>query len=73
MIGEILKSLIGLFLDDGFLAVAVLSAVAFVGALLLTGMTPAWVGGLALALALPAALALSVVRTARHKRSFRDP
>ena len=66
MIGEIFSSLLGLFLDDGFLAVAVLAVVCVIGALMLTGAAPAWIGGLLLALALPAALALSVTRSARR-------
>jgi len=66
MIGEIFSSLLGLFLDDGFLAVSVLAVVCVIGTLMLTGAAPAWIGGLVLALALPAALALSVTRSARR-------
>jgi hypothetical protein len=58
MIGLALRQLIGLFVEDGFLALAILMIVA--AAVLLAGVAPAWVAGLVLALALPAALAASV-------------
>jgi len=61
MIGEIARQLIGLFVDDGFLAAAILAAVALVSALVLFGAAPTWLAGLMLTLALPAALASSVV------------
>ena len=66
MIGAIVAQLIGLFVDDEFLAAAILGAVALVSALALTAAAPAWVVGLLLTLALPAALAASVVRSARR-------
>ena len=66
MIGAIVKQLVGLFVDDGLLAAAVLCAVAVVSALKLSGAAPAWLVSLTLALALPAALAASVLRGARR-------
>jgi len=66
MIGAIVKQLVGLFVDDELLAAAVLCAVAVVSALKLSGAAPAWLVGLTLALALPAALAASVLRSARR-------
>jgi hypothetical protein len=67
MIVEIVRQLIGLFVDDGFLAAAILAAVAIASALALFGAEPAWLAGLILTLALPAALAASVVRSARRE------
>ena len=72
MIGEIFSSVIGLFVDDELLAVAVLAVVAIIGALVLTGAAPAWIGGFMLALAQPAALAASVTRSARRMRASRS-
>ena len=70
MIGAIVKQLIGLFVDDELLAAAILVAVGFVSVLKLSGMGPAWLAGLLLTLALPGALAASVLRSARRaKRS----
>jgi len=66
MIGAIVKQLVGLFVDDGLLAAAVLCAVALISALKLSGAAPTWLVGLLLALALPAALAASVLRSARR-------
>ena len=71
MIGAIVAQLVGLFVDDGFLAAAILAGVAVASALMLAA-APAWVVGLLLTLALPAALAASVVlgaRLARRERS----
>ena len=68
MSGAIVAQLIGLFVDDEFLAAAILAAVAVAGALALSAAAPAWVAGLILTLALPAALAASVVLSARHAR-----
>jgi hypothetical protein len=68
MIGEIVKQLIGLFVDDGLLAAAILCAVAVISALALSGAAPPWLVGLMLTLALPAALAASVWRSARQER-----
>jgi hypothetical protein len=60
MIGEIVKQLIGLFIDDEFLAAAILAVVAVAGALAFLGVSPTWLAGMILILALPAALASSV-------------
>jgi hypothetical protein len=68
MIGAFVQQLIGLFVDDGLLAVAILCAVGLVSALTLSGAAPAWLAGLLLTLALPAALAASVMRSARRMR-----
>jgi hypothetical protein len=67
MIGAIIKQLIGLFVDDELLAAAILVAVGFVSVLTLSGAGPAWLAGLLLTLALPAALAASVLRSARRR------
>jgi hypothetical protein len=67
MIGAVVKQLIGLFVDDELLASAILCAVALISALKLSGAAPAWLVGLMLALALPAALAASVLRSARRE------
>ncbi len=67
MIGAILRQVIGLFVDDELLAASVLCAVALIGALTLVRAAPAWVAGLLLALALPAALAASVLKSARRR------
>ena len=68
MIGAIAKQLIGLFVDDELLAATILCAVALIGALALSGVAPGWLVGLMLTLALPAALAASVFRSARRER-----
>jgi hypothetical protein len=60
MIGEIARQLIGLFVDDGFLAASILAAVAVATALVFFGTAPPWLAGLALTLALPVALAANV-------------
>jgi hypothetical protein len=66
MIGAIVKQLIGLFVDDELLAAAILCVVGFVSVATLSGAAPAWFAGLLLTLALPAALAVSVLRSARR-------
>ena len=66
MIGALVKPVIALFVDDELLAVSILCAVAVVGALTLAGAAPAWVAGLLLTLALPAALAASVLMSVRR-------
>jgi hypothetical protein len=66
MIVAAVKELIGLFVDDELLAVAVLCLVGFISVLTLSGAGPAWLAGLLLTLALPAALAASVLRSARR-------
>ncbi len=68
MIGEIVKQLIGLIVDDEFLAAAILAAVAVAGALAFLGISPTWLAGLMLTLALPGALAFSVLRSAWRAR-----
>jgi hypothetical protein len=67
MIGAVMKQLIGLFVDDELLAATILCAVVLVGALALFGVAPSWLVGLMLTLALPAALAASVLRSARRE------
>ena len=71
MIGAIVKELIGLFVDDGLLAAAILCIVVIVSALTLFGGAPSWLAGLLLALVLPAALAASVWRSARREKRSR--
>jgi hypothetical protein len=71
MIGAIVKQLIGLFVDDELLAAAILCVVALITALTLSGAAPSWVAGLLLTLALPAALAASVLRSARREKRSR--
>ena len=70
MIAAIVAQLVGLFVDDGFLAAAILAVVAVASALMLAD-APAWSVGLLLTLALPAALAASVVLGARLARRER--
>jgi hypothetical protein len=64
VIGAIAKPLIGLFVDDELLAATILCAVALIGASALSGLAPGWLIGLMLTLALPVALAASVLRSA---------
>jgi hypothetical protein len=66
MIGAAVKELIGLFVDDELLAAAILCVVGLISALALSGLAPGWLAGLMLALALPAALVASVLRSARR-------
>jgi hypothetical protein len=66
MISAALKELIGLFVDDELLAATILCAVALISALALSGLAPGWLVGLMLAVGLPAALATSVLRSARR-------
>jgi hypothetical protein len=68
MIGGIVKPLIGLFVDDGLLAVGILVAVAVIGLLTLLGALPTWAAGLLLAISLPATLAASVLMSVRRAR-----
>ncbi len=68
MIGQIVKQLIGLFVDDEFLAAGILATVACVGALALFAALPAWLAGLLLTLLLPAALAAGVLRSVSRAR-----
>jgi hypothetical protein len=71
MISAIIKELIGLFVDDELLAATILCAVALIAALALSGLAPGWLVGLMLALVLPAALAVSVLRSA-HRATPRE-
>ena len=66
MIGAVVKELIGLFVDDELLAATILCVVALISVLALSGVAPGWLVGLMLALALPAALVASVLRSARR-------
>jgi hypothetical protein len=68
MIGAVIKQLVGLFVDDEFLAAALLCIVAIVGALTLFDAAPSWVVGALLALAVPIVLAASVARSAWRDR-----
>ena len=68
MIGAIVAQLIGLFVDDWFLVAAILATVAVASLLALTVAAPPWVAGLILTVGLPAALAASVVVSARRAR-----
>ena len=67
MICAIVKPLIGLFVDDELLAATILSAVALISALALSGAAPGWLIGLMLTLALPATLVASVLRSAQRQ------
>jgi hypothetical protein len=67
MIAGIARQLIGLFVDDELLATTILCVVGVIGALALLGAAPAWLVGLLLTLALPAALVASVLRSARRE------
>ncbi|HEX9170909.1 MAG TPA: hypothetical protein VF886_18590 [Roseiarcus sp.] len=67
MIGAIVNELIGLFVDDEFLAATTLCSVVLISALALSGVAPGWLVGLMLLVALPATLAASVLRSARRK------
>jgi hypothetical protein len=66
MIGAIVEQLIGLFVDDELLAAGILVVVAVVALVTLIGAVPTWAAGLLLAVSLPAALAASVLRSARR-------
>jgi hypothetical protein len=68
MIGAIVAQLIGLFVDDGFLAVGILGAVAVIAFPVLLGALPAWLAGVLLTLSMPTALAASVARSALQAR-----
>jgi hypothetical protein len=69
MIGAIVSQLLGLFVDDEFLAAAILVVAALASVLALTGAAPAWFAGLLLTLGLPASLAASVLARARRGQS----
>lgn len=61
----ILKELFGLFVDDGFLALAVLIAIVVIGGASLLGWLTGAVTGLLLVIAVPGILIISVVRGVR--------
>ncbi|RUP10246.1 hypothetical protein [Hyphomicrobium sp.] len=63
---EILFSLIGLFLDDEFMAVAILAVVGATAFLTVGLGVPAWWAGAFLLLSMVLVLAGSVLRTARR-------
>ena len=67
-----MKELLGLFVDDEFLAAAILAVVAAAAALARLGAWPALVGVL-LVVALPATLAAGVARTVWNARERRAP
>ena len=69
MIGEIARQLVGLFVDDELLAAAILASVGIIALLTVFGGMPAWTAGLLLAVCLPAALAASVLRSARRAQT----
>jgi hypothetical protein len=71
MINAIIKELIGLFVDDELLAAAILCTVALITALALSRLTPSWLVGLLLAVALPATLIASVLRSVRRETRSR--
>ena len=64
MIGAIARQLVGLFVDDEFLAAGILVVVAGVALLTWAGAAPTWLAGLLLLALLPATLAVSVLRSA---------
>lgn len=64
----ILKSLLGLFVDDEFLVVAICFVVASAGSLILLLNAPPLAGGVILFLGSLAALALGVLRSAKRTR-----
>ena len=68
MIGAILKQMMGLFVDDELMAVAILTSVAVIAALTLIGGLPVRTAGLLLIVALPTALAASVRTTVQRAR-----
>ncbi len=67
MITAVVKELIGLFVDDELLALAIVCVVGLVSVLTLAGFGPAWLAGVLLTLALPAVLVVSVLRSAGRK------
>jgi hypothetical protein len=66
MIRSVLKQLIGLFVDDEFLALAILAVVAIVAALAFSGIVSKASCGIGLVIALPLVLVLSILRTLRR-------
>jgi hypothetical protein len=66
MIHSALKELIGLFVDDEFLALAIMAVVAIAGVLAFSDMVSKAACGLVLVIALPLVLVISVLRTLRR-------
>lgn len=67
LVGMIWKSLIGLFIDDEFLAIAIVLVVAITSGLILLVGVPPLVGGGFLLIGCVVALAVGVRRTAFRK------
>ena len=67
MIGAIVGQLIGLFVDDWLLVIAILATLAVASVFALSVAAPG-VAGLVLTIGLPVALALSVIVSARQAR-----
>jgi hypothetical protein len=68
MIGALFKELIGLFVDDEFLALAILAAVAVFALLKFSDIVSETLSGLVLVIALPLVLVVGVLRTLRRGR-----
>jgi len=68
VIGQIVKPVIALFVEDELLASGILFAVAAVAALALFAAAPAGLVALLLVLAFPALLAASVLRSVKRAR-----
>jgi hypothetical protein len=68
MIGAVLKELVSLFVEDEFLAVGILAAVALVGLLVWVDVFATYVTGLILVLALLGVLIAGVLRTVARQR-----
>ena len=66
-LSEILRNVVGLFIDDEFLAIAVLAVVAVTAALMLVVGAPAEISGAFLFLGNVVVLVRGVLRTARAK------
>ncbi len=66
MIKGIWSELVGLFVDDEFLAIAIVTLVMGVGILLYQEIADTVVGGAGLVIGLPAILIAGVVRTLRR-------
>jgi hypothetical protein len=72
MIGAVLKELRGLFVEDEFLAVGILAAVALVGMLVWADVFSTDIIGLILILALLGVLVAGVLRTVARQRGTSD-
>jgi hypothetical protein len=71
-IGMIIGELIGLFVDDGSLAIAIVVVVAIIALLIKAALIPAVIGGALLFLALIAVLAENLRRSARRLHQHRS-